>query len=83
VVSDAAGTLTPKDEVKIMRTYHNDQGTTDIGVPMLIMAVIGAIALYTVWADVPTWGATVAIVLISIFALAGFFMAGKGGFTKL
>ena len=55
------------------------QGTIEMGVPLLMVALLGGIALSNFWADIPMWVRVISVVLISIAAIAGFSIFGKPG----
>ncbi|MFC1857917.1 hypothetical protein ACFL9U_07785 [Thermodesulfobacteriota bacterium] len=53
------------------------QGTTELGTPLLMFAIIGGIALSGAWDNIPTWGRVVSIGVIGIFVVGGFISLGQ------
>lgn len=55
------------------------QGTIEVGIPLLMIALLAGIALSSFWADMSMWVRMISIALISIAVIAGFAMLGKPG----
>lgn len=53
------------------------QGSTEIGIPMVIVAILGAIALPRFWDALPLWGRVVSIGMIGVCLVAGFVFLGQ------
>ena len=43
-------------------------GSTEIGIPLLIVAILGAVALPNFWGNLPFWGRVCAIWVIGVLA---------------
>jgi len=52
-------------------------GSMNIGMPFIIVALLGAIALFNSWEKVPLWGKVPAIVVICVFLIMGFYMLSE------
>ncbi len=63
--------------MKAFPTNNKNQGTTEIGIPLLIVAILGAIVLSNFWQDLPFWSRVVSMVLIGIFVIGGFILLGQ------
>jgi len=53
------------------------RGSMNIGMPFIIVALLGAIALYSSWAKVPLWGKVAAIIVMGVFIIMGFYMLSE------
>jgi len=55
------------------------RGSMEVGTPLLIVAILGAVALPNVWDRLPTVARVAAVAVLAVVALAGFLLLGKPG----
>ncbi len=59
--------------------YKYIQGTIEMGIPLLMLALLVGLGLSNYWANTPVWLSAIGVVFISVAAIAGFAMLGKPG----
>lgn len=56
---------------------NRTRGSTELGMPLFIIAILGTIALPRFWGVLPLWGRIAAIAVIGGFVVAGFVFLGQ------
>ena len=53
------------------------RGSTNLGMPFIIVALLGTMALHGSWGKVPFWGKIAAIFVICILVITGFYLLSE------
>ena len=61
----------------IILANHKAGGSTEMGMSLFILAILGAIALPNFWQSLPLWGKFVSVIIIGLLVVAGLIFLGQ------